>query len=123
MDSSTKRQIKDIQFRAEKLINDRPSLSEIEDFDKYNEELKAFLLKNLTDPELLDRVAGIPRILDETKSQAATRNIIVTILATFTTGLVTYFQNRQRVENALSNIHEARGKYASIEFLSVNLED
>ena len=122
MDSSTKRQLKDIQYRAENLINGRPSMNDIEEFDQYNEELKSFLLKNLTDKELLDRVTQIPKILDETQTQVATGNILVTVLSTFTSGIATYFRNRQKIENAMSNIHEAKGKYSSIEFLSKNLE-
>lgn len=96
-------------------------MSEIEELDQYNEELKTFLLSNLTDKELITRVQEIPKILDETQTQEVTRGILIAILATFTTGLVTYFRDRQKFENALSNVHEVKGKYASIEFLSKNL--
>ena len=44
MKDSITRQVKDIQYQAERLLNGEPSASEIETFDRYNEELRAFLL-------------------------------------------------------------------------------
>lgn len=122
MDSATRRQIKDIQYRADRIINGRPSLVEIEEFDEYNEELRRFLLEKLEDPELIARVKAIPRIMDETEAQTTTRNFIMSILAAFSSGVVAYFRDRQKVINAIGNVHEAKGKYSSIEFLSKNLE-
>jgi hypothetical protein len=116
MNPNIRRQIKDIQFRTERLINESPTLEEIEEFDQYNEELKNYLINNLQEPDLLDRVRKIPRILNESKAQVATKGAISAFLAMFASGLVSYFQERQQVENSKDLIREARGAYASIEF-------
>jgi len=120
MNPNARRQIKDIQFRAEHLINGKPTIDDIEEFHQYNEELKKYLLDNLTEPELVERVKQIPQILEESGSQVVTRGIISAFLAMFASYLVSYFQDRQRIENCLASIREARGKYASIEFLTRN---
>lgn len=69
MNANARRQIKDIQFRAERLINGSPTIDDIEEFDQYNEELKKYLISNLLDTELIERVKQIPRVLDEPDSQ------------------------------------------------------
>lgn len=46
MNPNARRQIKDIQFRAERLINGSATLADIEEFDQYNEELKKYLIDN-----------------------------------------------------------------------------
>ena len=120
MNSNARRQIKDIQFRAEHLINGRPSIDDIEEFHQYNEELKKYLLDNLTEPELIERVRQIPQILEESESQVVTRGIVTAFLMMFASALITYYQDRQRIENCIESIREARGKYATIEFLTRN---
>jgi hypothetical protein len=122
MSPNVRRQLKDIQFQAERLINERPSIEDIEAFDRYNEELKSYLLNNLSDPELLQRVRQIPRVLEESNSQVASRGIISVALTMFVPGLVSYFQDRQLVENSKDAIREARGAYASLEFFTRNAE-
>ena len=122
MSPNARRQIKDIQFRAEHLINGRPTIDDIEEFHQYNEELKKYLLDNLTEPELVERVKQIPQILEESGSQVVTRGIISAFLAMFASYLITYFQDRQRIENCMESVREARGKYASIEFLTRNAQ-
>jgi hypothetical protein len=122
MNPNVRRQLKDIQFQAERLINERPSIEDIEAFDRYNEELKNYLLNNLSDPELLQRVRQIPRVLDESNSQVASRGIISVALTMFVPGLVSYFQDRQLVENSKDAIREARGAYASLEFFTRNFD-
>ena len=120
MNSNISRQIKDIQFRADNLTQGKPSLEDIEEFNKYNEELKGFLLNHLTDKDIIERVMKIPVIVNETKSEEITRNIIATILLYFSSGLLNYFQNKQKIENAMEKIREAKGMYSSIEFLMKN---
>jgi hypothetical protein len=122
MNPNVRRQLKDIQFQAERLINERPTIEDIEAFDRYNEELKSYLLNNLSDPELLQRVRQIPRVLDESNSQVASRGIISVALTMFVPGLVSYFQDRQLVENSKDAIREARGAYASLEFFTRNFD-
>jgi hypothetical protein len=120
MTLNARRQIKDIQFRAEHLINGNPTMDDIEEFDQYNEELKRYLIGHLTDADLIDRVRQIPRVLEESQEQVVTRGVLSGIFAFFTTGLVSYFQERNRIENSKDAIRDARGAYASIEFFTRN---
>jgi len=100
MNPNARRQLKDIQVRADRLINGSPTLSDIEEFDQYNEELKQYLLATLTDPELLERVQKIPKILDDTDNKLVVRGVFSAILAMFASSLVMYFQERQQIENS-----------------------
>lgn len=122
MDSNIRRQLKDIQYRADNLLNGKPTIDDIEEFSQYNEELKEYLLKYLKDEELLSRVYRIPRVLDETPTQKIASGLLLSILMSFTTFLGAYFRERQVIEVALHNIREAKGNYASIEFLSKHLD-
>jgi hypothetical protein len=122
MNPNARRQIKDIQFRAERLINGSPTMEEIEEFDQYNEELKKYLLSNLKEFELIERVKQIPKVLEESDSQVVTRGLLAAFFAMFASGLVTYFQERHRIENSKDSIREARGAYASIEFFTRNTD-
>ena len=122
MKSTTIRQLKDFQIQAERILNSKASLEQVQELDRYNKELKSYLLKELNEQELLERVNQIPRIIEETNNQRVSRNLLASLLITASSGLLTYFQNRQKVENAKANIQEARAKYASIEFLSRNIE-
>ena len=120
MDINARRQIKDVQFRAERLINGSPTINDIEEFDQYNEELKKYLISNLTEPELVERVRQIPKVLEASDSQVATRGVVSALLTMFASAFVTYFQERHRIENSKDAITEARGAYASIEFFTRN---
>ncbi|SKC42679.1 hypothetical protein [Ohtaekwangia koreensis] len=120
MNANARRQIKDIQFRAEHLINGSPTMDDIEEFDQYNEELKKYLISNLLDSGLIERVKQIPRVLEESDNQVVTRGILSAFFAMFASGLVTYFQERHRIENSKDSIREARGAYATIEFFIRN---
>ena len=120
MNPNARRQIKDIQFRAEHLINGSPTISDIEEFDQYNEELKKYLIDNLKDPELIERVRQIPKVLEETDGQLATRGILTAFFAMFASGLVVYFQERQKIANSKDTLRDIRGAYASLEFFARN---
>jgi hypothetical protein len=120
MNPNARRQIKDIQVSAERLINGRPTIDDIEEFDQYNDELKNYLIGTLTEPELVDRAKQIPKILEEANSQVAIRGILSAFIAMFASGFVTYFQERHRIENSKDAIREASGIYASIEFFTRN---
>ncbi|MBN8651734.1 MAG: hypothetical protein J0L67_09915 [Cytophagales bacterium] len=122
MNPNTRRQLRDIQVRADRLINGSPTLGDIEEFDQSNEELKQYLLINLKEPELLERVKQIPKILDESDSELVARGFFSAILAMFASAFVTYFQERQQIENSKNYIREAQSAYATIEFFTRNLE-
>jgi hypothetical protein len=117
---NARRQIKDIQVRAERLMNGRPSIEDIEEFDQYNEELRKYLFHNLTDPELIERVRQIPRIQDESRTEVVARGMLSAVLAMFAPGLVMYLHQWSRIENSKNSIREARGVYATIEFFTRN---
>ena len=117
---SIQRQLRDIQARAEQLINGSPSLEDIEEFSQYNEELRNYLLIHLVDVELRQRVYEIPEILKESTTQIASRGLFTAFLTFFTSPFITYFSNRQQIENAMQLVSEARGKYATIELLARN---
>jgi len=120
MNPNARRQIKDIQHSAERLINGSPSMEDIKQFDQYNEELKTYLIDHLPEPELIERVRQIPRILEESDRQLASRGVIAAFIGMFAPGLAAYFQDRQRIEDAKDGIREARGVYATIEFFTRN---
>jgi hypothetical protein len=122
MNPNARRQIKDIQVKAEGLMNGRPTIEDIEEFDRYNEELKKYLIGNLTEPELLERARQLPKILEASDAQVTTRGILSAILALFASGLVSYFQQRMRIENSMNAVREARGIYATIEFFIRNAD-
>lgn len=69
---------------------------------------------------MVERVKQIPKVLEESDTQVATRGILSAFLAMFVSGIVTYFQERHRIENSKDAIREARGAYASIEFFIRN---
>lgn len=94
MNPSARRQIKDIQFRAERLINGNPTIEEIEEFDQYNEELKKYLISNLRESELVERVKQIPKVLEESDNQVATRGLLSVFFAIFASGVVAYFSRK-----------------------------
>lgn len=119
---SARRQIKDIQVRAEQLINGNPTINDIEEFDQYNEELKKYLISNLTDPELVERARQIPNVLEASDHQVVTRGVVSTLLAMFASAFVAYFQERHRIENAKDAIRDARGAYATIELFTRNFD-
>jgi hypothetical protein len=102
------------------LINGSPTIEEIQEFDQYNEELKQYLLGNLSEPELVERVKQIPKVLEESDGQIATRGLLSAFFAMFASGLVAYFQEKHRIENSKDAIREARGAYATIEFFTRN---
>ena len=117
MTPTTLRQIKDIQFQADRLVNQRATIHGINEFNQYNEELKKYLIENLNDQEIVDRVKQIPKILEEAEKENGPRSFFVSILMLFAPAFVNYYRDKQLIEDAKEYIREARGKYASIEFL------
>ena len=96
-------------------------MEDIEEFHQYNEELKNYLINNVTEDELRQRVYEIPEVLQESASQLVSRGMFSAFLMFFASGVITYFNDRQRIENAKELIREARGRYATIELFVRNL--
>ena len=84
--------------------------------------LKKYLISNLGESDLVERVRQIPRVLEESDGQVATRGLLSAFLAVFASWLVSYFQEKHRIANSKDSIREARGAYASIEFFTRNID-
>lgn len=117
MKPAVRRQLVDIQNQADRLVDGKPSMEEIRQFDQYVSELKDYLLSTVEDRDIQSHIALIPRILDESGSQLAKRGLMFVLMSSLSSGLVVYYQNRQRIESAKENIREAKWKFSSIAFL------
>lgn len=120
MEPHVSRQIKDIQHWADRIINGRPSLDEIQEFDQYNEELKAYLLENLTEKEIITRVKIIPRAIEGVSVEDTRKTMLFALLGQFTF-LTSYIIERRKIDRAKNCIHDIKSQYSSIEFLTRNL--
>src|SRR5690606_19013788 len=108
----------DIQAQAERLTSTKIEITQIEDFSKYNEEIKSFLLENVKDDFILKYIREIPCINFE---NFETKDSIITVLIGFLGGgLISYYRQNQKNEQALNIVREIRGKYASAEFMLKN---
>jgi hypothetical protein len=114
------RSLKDIQAQADRLLKGKPTMEQLAEFDRYNNELKVYLKRHIQEQELVMRINSIPNILEDESQKNVSKNLLVTLLLFILPWAVAYFKEQQKIENALSKIHEAKGKYSSIEFLSRN---
>lgn len=112
------RQVADIQAQAERLTTGKTELSQIEDFSRYNEEIKSFLLENVKDDFILKYIQEIPSI--NFKNLDTKDNILMVFLGMISGGLGSYYRQNQKTEQALNVVREIRGKYASAEFMLKN---
>lgn len=121
MSPTLNRQLKDIQHQAEKLISRTPSEGEIEQFNHYNEDLKAYLLEYVGAIEIRDLIYTIPTISDIETERIPLRTSVLITISIVTLGLLpfylSYVAEMRRNKLIQENIRTARGKYASIEFL------
>lgn len=115
MNANVFRQIKDIQYQADKLFNNTSTTIDIENFAKYSDELKQYLLKNVDEAEILKHIHLIPEIRENAIN--VKKGIISLIIPTF---LMHWYHERSYVEESKNTIHQIKGKYASIEFLLKN---
>jgi len=119
--SQLKRQIKDIQFQAERLTSGNPDGDALELFSNYNEELKNYMVLNIEDPDLRKVIFEIPHVLDietDTKSSPFYALLALGILTLGISALyIGYVTNARRNRLIQNNIQTVRGKYASLEFM------
>lgn len=115
------RQLKDIQHQAEKLTSGSPEPEELEMFSDYSNEIKNYVLTKIDKKEITKLALEIPNILEVENETKSLSNIVLIIGAIFTIGLsalyISYITNLRRTKLIQNNIHTARGKFASIEFL------
>lgn len=118
MNSNIIRQIRDVQAQAERLISRKAEVHELEDFSRYNEEIKNFLKQNITDEFILKYVKEIPS-LDFDKIEVQ-ENIVTIAIGIFSGGLTSQYRQNQKREEAMNIVRDIRGKYASAEFMLKN---
>lgn len=121
MNATTFRQLKDIQYQAEKLLSVTPEEGEIEHFNHYNEDLKAYLLEHVKEEEIRTLILAIPTISNVESETISMRTSALVAVGIVTLGLLplylSYALSLRRNKLIQSNIQTARGKCASIEFL------
>jgi len=110
------RQLKDIQIQAENISKGKPSVSDIENFTKYSDELKAMLSENVDIDFVQNLITEIPSI------QRSETHIKKGIFASLFGVLGFMGQEDRFIQEAKSTIETIRGKYASIEFVVKNNE-
>ena len=113
------RQIKDIQVQADRLIKNNADVTEIEDFAKYSQELKTFLIQNIKDDFILNYLHDIP-VLDLDEQSEITESFLYSLLHFFGGALGIYSSELKKKANALDKIRDIKSKYASVEFMLKN---
>lgn len=115
------RQVIDLQAQAERLIRTGGNMPEIEEFAKYNEMVKSYLLNNISDDFILKYVNTIPslKINDiETKS-----NLFIIVISLISGSSATTYKERDKIERALKHIKVISEKYSSYEVMIRNYFD
>lgn len=118
MKNNILRQITDLQVQADRLINEKTNLEEIEQFSKYSREIKTFLLQAVNDDFVKKYVLEIPDLdLNSTKVSSNAKSIVAIRLG----GIGgSYYREKQKVDEALDTVTDIRNKYASAEFMLKN---
>lgn len=115
------RQLKDVQYQADKLISGTPEPEAIESFDNYCRELKEYIIHNVKEVDIVRLAQEIPEIHDVEDSKRKMSFIALIVLGLLTLGIsalyLSYVANMRRTTLIQNNIQTARGKFASIEFL------
>ena len=118
MNRNILRQITDIQIQADKITANASNATEIADFARYNEEIKAYLIQHVKDEFMLNYVREIPCVPIE--DIEGNTSFLATVLGLFSGGLGFNIQQMKRLERAKEVVSILKGKYASIEFLLKN---
>ncbi|MEW7289221.1 hypothetical protein [Aquimarina sp. 2304DJ70-9] len=118
MNNNILRQVTDIQVQADRLIQEKVDLEQIEQFGQYSDEIKAFLLANINDNFILNYITEIPDLdLYEEIKPSGILGFLVIIFG----GIGgSYYNEKQKVDSAKEIIREIRNKYASAEFMLKN---
>jgi len=113
MQHNFSRRLRDIQNEADKLIHGSPSLVDINNFQKYTDEMIRYIGERSTNPEILERLQTIPRIIDlKTSTQKG-------VLKTLLTGAFGFlFSESKEISRALEIVPQVKATFSSIEFLN-----
>lgn len=119
MEKSTVRQIRDIQQQADALLTGPANEQALLEFAKYHTELKTFLAESLEPGFALDHVSTIPDFHPENISNSGKKaaGLIGLVIGGLWGGALV---KHSQLQNALNEIREIQGKYASLEFLMRN---
>ncbi|MCE2998106.1 MAG: hypothetical protein ACK5RG_21375 [Cyclobacteriaceae bacterium] len=121
MTSSVFRQIRDIQNQAGKLVEEKPSLEDLEEFSRYNEEMKLYLVKNVEHEEIMKHVQSIPNVFDVEDDTPSFPVFVMLILGILTIGSSYFYfkhlEEARQISLIQDQIREVQGKYATLEFL------
>ncbi len=118
MNNSILRQVTDIQVQADRLIKEKVSLEQIEQFGQYSDEIKTFLLNHIEDEFILNYINEIPNL--DLSAESKTTGII-DLLAMFFGGIGgSYYREKRKIDSAKESIKDIRNKYASSEFMLKN---
>jgi hypothetical protein len=121
MTPSVFRQIRDIQNQASKLVDAKPGFEELEDFSRYNEEMKLYLAKNVEQEEIIEHVLSIPNVFEIEDDAPSFSVFVMVILGILTIGASYFYfkhlEEARRISLVQDQIREVQGKYATLEFL------
>ncbi|MFP2994660.1 hypothetical protein ABN763_02070 [Spongiivirga sp. MCCC 1A20706] len=112
------RQVRDIQARADHLINTSAGLTEIEQFSDYNKELKSFLIKTIKDDFIFNYIKEIPEL--EISESETKKGFFYVILYFIFGSLGLLAAETKQINDSLDTIRDIKGKYASVELLLSN---
>lgn len=113
--SNLQRQLVDIQHQAEKLYRGSPSVTDIDNFARYSQEIKQYLLANISMLEARQLVSEIPDI--EEFSIRANDGLLFFLIPG---ALWTWYKEREYIDHAKQVAQIAAGKFSSVEFLVRN---
>lgn len=112
MNNKIYRSLDDIQNQANAILNGSPSISDVENFQKYSSELKSYILKNEPSQEVMDRLHNLPNIVSAAQNE---RKGILSIIIGGPFGF--FFQEKRAIEEAKLKIANIKSIYASIDFI------
>ncbi len=98
-----------------------PDAESINEFGRYNLEMKEYLTKHISDEEIRYEIEAIPDVHDVQVDPVIASFFLTVSLAIVTLGvsvfIIAYLTNMRISELMLQKVNECRSKYANIEFL------
>lgn len=111
------RQLKDIQSQADKISSGESSSENIEAFARYSIELKSYIAKNIESQQIKSYLSQLPDI------NYSKTNIKLWQYLILPSWWVSSYRDYQAKNQAILEINQVRGKYATLELLVRELAD
>lgn len=105
------RQINDLCVQAERLTRGRPSSEELENFARFSEELKEYILSNVEQDDVRILVAEIPVI------KYSRMEIKLWYYLIWAVWIVQFAKDYVARNRTLAEVAEVRNKYTKLEFI------